>query len=308
VSLFVERAERLEKITRNLMLRDDFPLLKSVVVPSSALARLRAAVDRYFVVTLDAWNPGQSYAGKNALLITAADAIRGLPNITPNGLVLPKRSNAEAYNEVHAATAGLLAELGLAPHIAQVHAPINLRLVDGRADKRFDARPRASVKWHSDMWAGEPASAVIAFLPVFGAPGALGVRWVEPRDFPTALARPLDDFQDGESVIDGGTEYKVAFDPGVLLLTDPFLVHKTMRDSDGLRLSIDFRFLSRYPVASDELAPGTRGENYLPYDEWAEIGRSTMLTTDAPLAAYAGPDVATSNEYAAPFTILRRND
>lgn len=307
MSLFSERAERLEKITRGLQLRDDFPLLKSVVIPPVALARLRAAVDRYLAATLDAWHQSQSYAGKSTLLVTAAEAVRGLPNITPNGLVLPKLQNVEAYNEVHRIAAELLAELGLAQHIAQVHAPINLRLVDGRADKRFDARPRASVKWHSDMWAGEPASAVIAFLPVFGVPGVLGVRWVEPRDFPTALARPLDDFRDGESVIDGGTEYKVAFDPGVLLLTDPFLVHKTVRDSDGLRLSIDFRFLTRYPVASDDLAPGTRSENYLPYEEWAEIGRTTMLTTDAPLAAYAGPDLATSNEYAAPFTIVRHD-
>jgi hypothetical protein len=74
-----------------------------------------------------------------------------------------------------------------------------------------------------------------------------------------------------------------------------------------LRLSIDFRFLTRYPVATDSLAPGTRGDNYLSYQEWAAIGRTTMLATDAPLAAYAGPDLTTSNEYAAPFTIVPSN-
>jgi hypothetical protein len=184
-----------------------------------------------------------------------------------------------------------------------VHAPINLRLVDGRADARVDRRPRASAKWHSDMWAGEPAAAVIVFLPVFGIPGALGVRWIEPKSFPPELARPLDDFAEGARLIAGGREYEALFDPGVILLSDPFLVHATQRDSDGLRLSIDFRFISRHPLESDAVAPGTRRENYLPYDAWADIGRGRVLTTDAPLAPYAGPDVATANEYAAPFSI-----
>jgi len=307
MSLFAERAERLETITRGLKLRDDFPLLKSVIVPAAVLAHVRSVVEDYLAATLEAWHPGQHVSRDGTLLTRDAEAIRGLPNITPNGLMLPKRPNARAYNAVHAAVAMMLAELGLTPHIEQVHAPINLRLVDGRADKRIDARPRASAKWHSDMWAGEPAAAVITFLPVFGAPGALGVRWVEPRDFPTSMARPLDDFKEGESLIEGGREYKVAFDPGVLLLTDPFLVHKTLRDSDGLRLSVDFRFLSRYQVESDAVAPGTRGENYLPYKDWAEIGNTSMLATDAPLAPFDGADLTASNEYAAAFTLKKRD-
>ena len=164
----------------------------------------------------------------------------------------------------------------------------------------------ASDRGRAEVTIIDPKSrAILAHFKLAAGPDY--VRWVEPLDFPRQLARPLDDFTEGESLIEGGTEYQVPFDPGTMLLTDPFLVHKTLRDSDGLRLSIDFRFLTKYAVESDAVAPGTRSENYLPYPEWAEIGRSSMLATDAPLALYAGPDVATANEYAAPFTVVPRN-
>ena len=152
------------------------------------------------------------------------------------------------------------------------------------------------------------AAAVICFLPVFGDPGALGVRWIEPKLFPPDLARPLADFELGAHIIDGGREYDVPFDPGYIILSDPFLVHATQRDVDAMRLSVDFRFISRYQLASDEMAPGTRSENYLPYADWADIGRGHVLTTDAPLEPYTGRSETITNEYAAPFTIRSLDD
>lgn len=300
---FADRAERLDRIVDGLDLAADFPLLKAVRLPGNLLVRLRNAVNLYLYATLDCWYRDRTFQLQDELLSAASDAVRGLPNITPNGLLLPKQQNYLAYNMVHATLVEIFDSVGLARHVTAAHAPINLRLVDGRGRAQFDRRARASAKWHSDIWAGEPAAATIVFLPVFGAPGMLGVRWVEPRDFPHEFARPLDDFAEGAHLIEGGREYQVDFDPGVILLSDPFLIHATQRDSDGLRLSVDFRFISRYAIASDAVAPGTRSENYLPYADWSDIGRGRVLTTDAPLELYRGPDVATANEYAAPFTI-----
>jgi hypothetical protein len=307
MTAFRDRADRLAEIVGTLDLAADYPLLKAVRLPAAMQKRLSNAVNLYLYATLDSYYSDRTFDLNDEFLQTAAAAIRELPNITPNGLILAKKQNYLAYNMVHAVVADIFESLGLPAHVSSIHAPINLRLVDG-ADRRFDARPRASVKWHSDMWAGEPAAAVICFLPVFGVPGTLGVRWVEPRAFPKELARPLDDFHVGKDIIAGGKEYHVAFDPGVLILSDPFLVHATQRDTSGLRLSIDFRFIARQPVASDAMASGTRSENYLPYSDWANIGRSHVLTTEAPLAPYTGPDNATSNEYAAPFKIRRLGD
>ncbi|MBT4750364.1 MAG: hypothetical protein HOO19_13610, partial [Rhodospirillaceae bacterium] len=84
---------------------------------------------------------------------------------------------------------------------------------------------------------------------------------------------------------------------------DPYLIHATQKNSDSLRLSIDFRFLPSETLASDDLAPGTRLDNYLAPEDWADIGAGRVLTSGATLADYDGPDIATSNDYAAQFPI-----
>ena len=156
---------------------------------------------------------------------------------------------------------------------------------------------------HSDMWAGEPAGAIMVFLPVFGAAGCTGVRWIEPASFPEDFMRPLDDFIAGAHLAEGGREYDAGLTLGTMLLADPFLIHATQKGSDSLRLSIDFRFLPNEMLASDALAPGTRLGNYLATEDWTDIGSGRILTTDQPLADYDGPDVANSNDYPARFSI-----
>jgi hypothetical protein len=305
---FADRAARLARICGAAHLAQDFPLLKSLSLGAAMLTRLRNAVNLYLYVTLDAYYPERGFDLSGDLIETERQAVTGLPNITPNGLVLPKRQTYAAYNLVHQTVARIFGAFGLPAHARGVHAPVNIRLVDGRADAAIDGRPRASAKMHSDMWAGEPAGAIMVFLPVFGAAGKNGIKWVEPAAPNEDFMRPLEDFDAGAHLTQGGREYDSELRPGTLLLADPFLIHATQKNSDGLRLSIDFRFIPKQSLASDEAAPGTRNGNYLAPGDWADIGQGRMLTSDAPLAGYDGPDINTSNDYAAEFPIKRIDD
>ncbi|MBT6830776.1 MAG: hypothetical protein HOA58_14780 [Rhodospirillaceae bacterium] len=300
---FAERAGRLARICGAGPLDQDFPLLKALALDTAMFGRLRNAVNIYLYVTLDAYYQDRNFDLGGDLVETERDALAGLPNITPNGLVLPKRQTYAAYNLVHQTVAGIFNGFGLAAHARAVHAPVNIRLINGHPDAAIDGRPRASAKMHSDMWAGEPAGAIMVFLPVFGASDKNGVKWIEPTSFPEALMGPLDDFDAGAHLAEGGREYDAGLTPGALLLADPYLIHATQKNSDSMRLSIDFRFLPAETLASDDLAPGTRLDNYLTPEDWADIGAGRVLTSDAPLADYDGPDLATSNDYAAQFPI-----
>ncbi|MBT4748706.1 MAG: hypothetical protein HOO19_05215, partial [Rhodospirillaceae bacterium] len=204
---FAERAGRLARICSGAKLDQDFPLLKALVLDEVMFARLRNAVNIYLYVTLDAYYRDRKFDLGSDLIETERGAIAGLPNITPNGLVLPKRQTYAAYNLVHQTVAGIFNAFGLAGHARAVHAPVNIRLVNGRPDAAVDGRPRASAKMHSDMWAGEPAGAIMAFLPVFGAAGKTGIKWIEPLSFPEKLMGPLDDFDAGAHLAEGGREY-----------------------------------------------------------------------------------------------------
>ncbi|MDC0191222.1 hypothetical protein OAJ77_08355 [Rhodospirillales bacterium] len=230
--------------------------------------------------------------------------ILGLPNITPNGLILPKQQTYLAYNQIHAAIVEIINLLNLEAHIKSVHAPVNIRLVNGMPDPIVDNRPRASVKMHSDMWAGEPANAIMVFLPIYGEHGKIGIKWIEPLTFPVSLMRPLDDFDEGLSLIENGIEYDVGFNPGDLVLVDPFVLHATQKNACGMRLSLEFRFIASENLISDKHAPGTRHRNYLSYPEWSEIGQRRILVSEEPLSPFLGEYGPTKNDYAAKFKIV----
>ena len=304
---YPDRAQRLSDIAANMDVRESYPLLKTAKLPGSSFKKIRNAVNYYLYATLDNYYHDQSFELNDDLFDSCTEQIKGLPNITPNGLVLPKRQTYLAYNLIHTTVADVFDQLGLQPHIKSVHAPVNIRLVNGRPNPKVDDRPRASAKMHSDMWAGEPANAVMVFLPVLGEYGKIGIKWIEPPDFPTNLMRPLDNFDQGREIISGGLEYDASFNPGDIVLADPYLVHATQKNADGLRLSIDFRFLTQKTLESDAPAPGTRINNYLSYDDWADIGDGRVLVSDAPLADFTGDDDPTKNDYAAEFPIKLLN-
>lgn len=302
---FPDRAQRLSEICQDFNLSQDFPLFKAASLEPNHYKKLQNAVNLYLYSALDAFYVDKSFNLNENLFESAQEEIIGLPNITPNGLILPKKSTFFAYNIVHATVAEIFKSLGLPKHVELIHAPIGLRLVNGTPDPAIDRRPRASVKMHSDIWAGEPASAIMVFMPIFGKTEKIGVKWIEPVNFPEDLLNPLDDFNLGEDIIDGGIEYDAKFGVGDIVLTDPYLIHATQKKAPGLRLSIDFRFIVRNTLPSDAKSPGPRLKEYFDYDKWAKIGRSLILTTDAPLEPFTGKDDGTLNEFAAKFEILK---
>ncbi len=301
---FPERAERLSQIAGKLALGQDFPLFKSAPLPDARFKKLRDAVNLYVYTTLCGFFRDRDIALSDDIFDEQADLIRQLPNRTPNGLLLPKKETYLAYNMVHAAVAEIFSECGFPPHVERIHSPINIRIVDGEYDDWVDKRPRASAKWHLDLWSGEPAAAIMVFLPVLGDTENVGVRWIEPANIPKSLLRPLDDFDEGRSLIDGGAEYGIVFAPGNIALSDPFLVHATQKTTRALRLSIDFRFIAADKRPGDGDAPGTRDANYIDFAEWDDIGRGRVLSTSAPLEPFTETEQGVKDHYAAEFKTI----
>jgi len=302
---FPDRARRLAGVARGLATTQDHPLLKAARLDGDDSRRLRDAVNLYLFTTLSAHYPDRPIAMSPDILREQAALILGLPNVTPNGLILPKLETYLAYNHVHAQVARIFEAAGLARHAEAIHAPINIRLVSGTPDAAVDGRPRASTKYHSDIWAGEPAATVMVFLPVLGDTERVGIHWVEPREIPPEFRRPIAEFNDGRHLIRGGRAYAAEFNNGDILLSDPFLIHATRKRGPALRVSIDFRFIAREKTAGDAEVPGTRDDNYLAYEVWRDIGRGRVLTTGARLEPHTAPDQATRNRYAADFEIHR---
>ncbi len=69
------------------------------------------------------------------------------------------------------------------------------------------------------------------------------------------------------------------FDQSGWFLADSYVLHKTVRAGFGLRISLDFRFIPKERISSDNDEDATRRPFFLSIAEWRRIGSSTLITT-----------------------------
>lgn len=230
-----------------------------------------------------------------------AATLRKLPNVTPNGVVMPKVENTAAYNLLHHMVASIVVKDLNPVEVAAVFAPINVRLVDGTPNSQIDSRPRASTKKHSDIWAAEPSRSATLFITVMGDTDRTTVRFWEPKDFPAEYQRSMPDYLDGAKVTEGAIEYPASFRNDHLISMDAFCLHQTVKDGGGYRVSLDFRMLYKRRLDSDAYFDTPRLQNYLPLSLWSGLGQSHMLVSRKSIKEFV-PDV-TLDAFASRFDV-----
>jgi len=266
--MFYDRIQRLDNIVSHLDVKYNFPMLKGVEI-GDLYHKLSGDILNYVTQT--------NYITNHIFAPPDIDDTKKFKNITPNGLVLPKKENYLEYNIIHRTIAEILTSLNLLQSTKKIHNPINLRLVDGRPNLKIDSRPRASVKLHTDIWAGEFTDTIMIFIPVLGSMKSVPVEFFEPPDsiYPRYL-KPLPKYDDGAFFEAQSTKYNVQLENGYLYIIDGFLLHKTIKTGHGSRLSIDFRFLPKESVETDKIIESPRNENYLETQDWIRIGKDRL--------------------------------
>lgn len=203
-------------------------------------------------------------------------------NITPNGLVVPKRDFIMPFNAVQRAVASAFKSLGIDEIVDAFHVPISLRIADGTVNQARDLRPYATNKMHSDVWAGEPLDAVVVHMPLFGDAENVGVEFCEmDREKEMQLMRILSDYAEGTAEAGQLTRYNVVMKLGHAYFADARLLHGTLRRAPNLRISIDFRFRMKssglYREAAEKILTSGRMENYVSPREFFKIGSETLM-------------------------------
>jgi hypothetical protein len=305
ITRFLDRAARLHSVLSTTTPLAAYPLLMEAPFPQHLFTALALAVKQYIYLALSVAFPDESFDLDADLLIAYKRQILALPNITPNGLLLPKRETYLGYNLLHRHLVPIIRTFGFEPHVRSIHLPVNVRIVHGVPAPKIDSRPRASVKPHSDVWAGEPTNAIMIFLPVFGDLNRVGIDFFEPPEAFARYIRPLDNFDEGAHLLAGATQYDCRLRAGCAYFIDPYTLHRTVKQRDALRLSIDFRFLPHEWLASDVAFATERKENYVSLQEWYEVGEKQLLVSDSALDEIhtngKEPDGKVRNAYAAAF-------
>lgn len=282
-----DRVDRIGAICNHLSKEEDFPLLKAVKLKESHFNQLKYAAQVYLWESLLAAHANVCFLTQQSdeLLSTHLTDILNLPNVTPNGLILPKRENFLSFNIIQKVVISIFKDLALEQWVDKVHVPANVRVVSNRKEQYYN-RPRATTKLHVDVWAAEPAHAIILFIPLFGDFLKTGVEFFEIKDFPADLIKPLNDYSEGAHLQDQATQYAVVLRPGNIYFSDSLLLHRTITRGGGPRLSIDFRFLAKNKVESDKYVDSPRLENYIYLPEWYEIATKKIAIAYDQLKAY----------------------
>lgn len=281
-----DRGERLSRIVGHLPLAGQSRLVKGVSLSPDCFNRLQTAVAVYLWHSLSQAHPQRSFSLSLDILEKRADEFTGLPNRTPNGLLLPRRETFLSFNMVQQALVAAMVDLNLPQFFEAFQSPCNIRIVSGQADAALDNRPYASSKVHTDVWYGEPLRSILFNLPLLGNPRAVAMDFLEPKSFPASLQKPLDDYEEGREVAAGAERLSMGFDLGVLYVSDSLSLHQTVRRGSGIRLSLDWRALPRERLASEANDEIRSRAVYMPTEAFLEAGTTLVFVDSDPLDAF----------------------
>lgn len=281
-----QRAQRLQRVVDHADLAADFPLLKVVRISRESFARLEAATLIYLWHSLCRAQPQRHYELAPSLLSDQAADILALPNRTPNGVLLPRRDTFLSFNMIHQALGDVVEAAGMLASFSVLQMPCNVRIVSGAPDSEADARNYSSAKMHTDVWNGEPVSAILFNIPVLGDPMAVDLRFYEPRHFPEELRVGLLDYALGRPVTENAVEYPSKFEMGCMYVSDALSLHRTLRIRPSLRVSLDFRAVARELLPGESADYSSSHAVYVAPEVWRAAGATTILGSGDPLDAF----------------------
>ena len=167
-----------------------------------------------------------------------------IKNITPNGMIVPKKHTTLEYNILVRAFVEIIESLEISDLILSWHVPLNLRIKFGEIDEDNLKRHHPTEHIHSDSWAGESTESVTTHIPIFGDSNRNHIVCYDPpQDFQEDWLGPLPSYADGAEI--AGKYTKLDFKPqkGQLILADFASLHASSRlRGAGARVSIDTTF------------------------------------------------------------------
>ena len=255
-------------------------LLKVCKIDQESIRNIQSAV-KFYVWDCLISSGNQGIKLDDSFFLINEEKIKNLPNITPNGLLVPKKENLLSFNKLQKIAFEEFKKVNINNKIDRVQFPINVRVQSGSFD--LDSRARASSKIHTDIWAGDPASAITVFLHIYGDYKNIGIKFFAPQVFPKDQIKTLSDYNDGNIKTKDMKELTARYDDRGWIFIDPFILHQTYKESNSLRISLDFRFIPKELVESDTFENENRKPYFISMKECMSFGENKLLSTNQKL-------------------------
>ena len=216
-------------------------LIAAQEIEPSLLERLQVAACIYMSRCL----PDDSLLLDGDEIIDAFESKRNaIGNITPNGMIVPKRHTILEYNALVRAFANIVDSLNIADLVVSWHVPLNLRIKFGEVDEENMRRHHPTEHVHSDSWAGESAESVTVHIPIFGDIERNRVVFYDPpQDFEEEWLGPIPSYLSGSEIAKRYIPNDFVPEARQVILADFAGLHASTRfNGAGSRVSIDTTF------------------------------------------------------------------
>lgn len=281
-TIIKERTERIRQTFSNLKKLKD--LYAEIALPKRIISNLQFLSKLVVYDSLNSYYKNDFFdldIPTEKFFIKYKTKIFELPNITPNGLVLPKSEILSSVNLFNKAVYELIDFLDIKDK-ADIACPVNLRLNFGvNRNKTFNERPKSSTYWHTDIWAGQNSNEMMIHTPIFGDFDKNGISICNPsNNFYPNFVKTIDHFYHNGNEVTHHMDkegQKPKMKTGTSYIFDSFLFHKTRASGSGIRGIVSFPIKLKQQIYSDIYQNPLRDSEYKSAFEWAKIGNQKIL-------------------------------
>jgi hypothetical protein len=215
-------------------------LLFEIKISNYDLKRLRLVIKELILTSLNIYYK-KKFDSVNKYLDFYRKYISGLPNITPNGNIMPRRELLIFYKKLHTILERILKK-SLTNSYNYLTRPY---ILYKDPNSPFKKKDRATNKWHTDLWAGHNLSS-IAFILIDGdyKNNCLSVSF--PKNIKSTYFNKIKKYDYGKNLYSSRIFLKKC-NNSKLYIMDNLLLHKThlnkySRPRVGIQFGINFNW------------------------------------------------------------------
>lgn len=208
-------------------------------------------------------------------------------NVTPNGMIVPKKELCLEFNLVVKSYINILEDLNIKDLIQDFHFPPNLRIKYKNIKKNHLKRKHPTELFHADTWTGAMPNWVASHFFIIGDVKNNNIEYASPpKDFQEDWLKPIEKNEDGQIFAQKFKKINYTPKKGSFILADASVVHRSFRTKNcGIRVSLDtginmkIRGLKSFkPVKINKInVKKLREDETINKDEFFNIGSNNFL-------------------------------
>ncbi len=268
----IERSNRFKKIFKTSELIS--PFLAFVDVKKRDMDLIKKHSIQYLSRILDE----SSINSEDGLLKVFKENKKKVLNITPTGMILPKRDTSLEYNLLLRSWYNAIKNLRISEYLNDCHTPAHLRVKWSLPIQKDLDRPRhAPEEMHFDSWSGYSSQGLTFLLGVLGDTSRNRIRFFEPNEnydenWLRKDGKPNNKkLEESYKPIDAKPKY------GQIAILDTCTLHQTFRENESdIRFSIDNIFRAKFKLPFDEHIEHDRKNELTSIDLLSQLGSDCM--------------------------------